>query len=184
MKMTTRITRKSSPGTWPVGDTGDMMLKNSYIKLKTLTENNSKQKKSKLVPMIVIYSKHLPNIGEIVRRRLPILHRSEKMKVVFKEPSLTACRRARNIADICVHTKHRRQFNRETPGCFKCSKKCAVHICPFYGFDGSSYQIARKVTCDSRNVIYCISCTECSAPIYVRETGDRVYARMQIHFLG
>ena len=108
------------------------------------------------------------------------------MKVVFKEPALTAYRRARNIADICVHTKHGRQFNRKTPGCFKCSKKCAM--CPymsendsFHGLDGSSYQMARKVTCDSRNVIYCISCTECSTPIYVGETGDRVYARMQNH---
>ena len=50
-----------------------------------------------------------------------------------------------------------------------------------YGRDRSSYQMARKVTCDSRNVIYCISCTECSAPIYIGETGDRVYARMQNH---
>ena len=121
--------------------------------------NKSKQEKSKRIPLVVTYSKHLPNIGEIVRRRLPILHRSEKMKVVFKEPALTTYRRALNIADICVHTKHRRQFNRETPGCFKCSKKCAV--CPymsendsFHGFDSSSYQMARKVTCDSRNVIY------------------------------
>ena len=56
--------------------------------------------------MVVTYSKHLPNMGEIVRRRLPILHRSEKMKGVFKEPALTAYRRARNIADISVHTKH------------------------------------------------------------------------------
>ena len=44
----------------------------------------------------------------------------------------------------------------------------------FHGLDGSSYQMARKVTCDSRNVIYCISCTECSTIIYVGETGDRV----------
>ena len=108
------------------------------------------------------------------------------MMVVFKDPVLTAYRGARNIADICVHTKHRRQFNRETPGCSKCSKKCAV--CPyisendsFHGLDGSSYQMARKVTCDSRNVIYFISCIECSAPIFGGETGDRVYARMQNH---
>ena len=93
--------------------------------------NKSKQKKSKRVPLVVTYSKHLPNIGEIVRRRLPILHRSEKMKVVFKEPALTAYRRARNIADICVHMKHHRQFNRETPDASNArrSVRC-VHICP------------------------------------------------------
>ena len=48
MKMTTRITRKSSQGTCPVGDTGDMMLKNSYIKLKTLTEKNSSNTETNL----------------------------------------------------------------------------------------------------------------------------------------
>ena len=76
----------------PSGIQGIWKKNNSYIKLKTLTEKNSsnknfssksKQKKWKRVPLVVTYSKHLPNIGEIVRRRLPILHRSEKMKVVF-----------------------------------------------------------------------------------------------------
>ena len=59
------------------------------------------------------------------------------------------------------------------------SVRC-VHICPEM-IHFMHLMVRRTKRLGKSHVIYCISCTECSTPIYVGETGYRVYARMQNH---
>ena len=59
------------------------------------------------------------------------------------------------------------------------SMRC-VRICPkmIYFMD---LMVRRTKWLGKSHAILVTSCTECSTPIYVGETGDRVYARMQNH---
>ena len=49
--------------------------------------------------------KQLPEVGEIVRKNMDTLYKSEHLKEVFKQPPVLAYRRDRNLGDILVHGK-------------------------------------------------------------------------------
>jgi len=54
------------------------------------------------------------------------LHKSERMKNVFKELPIVSYKRNKNIKDILVHRKHSIQFYNRENGCKRCGKNCAL----------------------------------------------------------
>jgi len=65
-----------------------------------LLQYRKKGRQTIRVPLVLTFSRTLPNIGGILRRHFPTLHRSAEIKQVFPEVSLVACRRDSNIQDI------------------------------------------------------------------------------------
>ena len=53
-------------------------------------------------PLVVTYHPDLPKLHEILRRHLPILRVSERMKQVVPNPPLEAYRRPKNLKDLLV----------------------------------------------------------------------------------
>jgi hypothetical protein len=49
------------------------------------------------VPLVITYSKALPNIHEILKKNMKILYDSEKMKRIFDEPPIVSYKRDKNI---------------------------------------------------------------------------------------
>ena len=66
------------------------------------------------VPLVVTYSKQLPNIHKIVKKHQDILHKSNRMKEIFKTQPIIAYRRDKNIGDILIHGKTSRVVNSRT----------------------------------------------------------------------
>ena len=59
------------------------------LKRDDLLDYKNRDKKVKRVPLVMTYSKHLPNISKIVWKHLRILHNSEKLKKkYFLRPQL------------------------------------------------------------------------------------------------
>ena len=56
-----------------------------------------------MVPLVITYMKNLPDIGDIVRKHVGILHNSTGMRKCFPAPTLVAFKRDRNLADALVH---------------------------------------------------------------------------------
>ena len=71
---------------------------------------------------------------------------------------MAAYRRDRNLVDILVHGKLKRDMSRQRPRCKAGCKVCAI-------------QVGKDSMCDERDVIYGITCTECKKVVYVGETG-------------
>jgi hypothetical protein len=98
----------------------------------------------------VTFSRALPNVGQIVRKHLPELHSSDRMKEIFPNPPIAAFRRDNNLQDILVNKKHNKPFFQKPNSCAPCrSKKCA--ICPyvieadtFIGVNGASYKVRNR----------------------------------------
>lgn len=138
---------------------------------------------SKRVPLTITFSRALPNIGHILRRHMPLLHTSDRMKKAFQEPPIVAFRRDCNLQDILVHKKHNRQFFRKENICAPCdAERCA--LCPymikastFQDPVGNTYKVRNNITCKSTNVVYAVFCRKCDAYVYVGETGDTLYQR-------
>ena len=81
-------------------------------------------------------------------------------------------------------------MGRQRPHC-NCANKCKNRKCQFCPLlnrtgrivsthTGREYQCKKDVTCQSNNLIYCISCTKCSKQ-YVGQTGDTLHKRFGAH---
>ena len=122
-----------------------------------------KKENMERVPLVLTFSKHLPDIRGIIRRNLPELHRLGAMKEVFEEVPIVAYRRGRNLGDTLVHGKTNRIVRGFSNQPIECHKKCVVcdmlkkgiHRCD----DELSKQVDRKQRCDAWNVVYGINCT-------------------------
>ena len=147
-----------------------------------LTYRNKEHKNTR-VPLVLTFSRALPNVGGILRKHLPTLYRSDEMKRVFPEVSMVAFRRDSNLQDILVHKKHNRQFFAQSNSSGPCgAKRCAV--CPyvisadtFTSAEGITYKVRNQITCTSTNVVYALYCKRCKQYVYVGETGDTLYQR-------
>jgi len=75
---------------------------------------------------LVLTSSRLPDIHNIIRKNMPVLHRSEDMKKIFKEIPIIAYRRDRNLWDTLVHGKTNRVMRDLNVSVERCQKKCVV----------------------------------------------------------
>ena len=141
------------------------------------------RKQNNRVPLVITYSKALPNIHDILRKNMKILNQSYKMKKVFNQPPIVSFRRDKNIKDILVHRKHNLQFYNKQNGCKRCWKNCALckYLLESTTFEDNgrhTFMIQVNINCKSIGVIYWIFCTKCNRNIYVGQTGDTLYQRM------
>ena len=86
-------------------------IDNELKKVDKLDRNNLLQyrtdkSKTDRVQLVLTYSKGLPHVSEIIKKKMTVLHKSEKMKKVFIKPPILAFRRDKNLKDILVHKKH------------------------------------------------------------------------------
>ena len=95
----------------------------------TLLQFRTDKSKTDRVPLVLTYSKGLPHVREIIKKKMTVLHKSEKIKKVFIKPPILAFRRDKNLKDILVHKKHNSMFFKQEHKCEPCSRNCA--ICPY-----------------------------------------------------
>ena len=156
----------------------DSMNRKDLLQYKT-------RKKNDRVPLVVTFSENLPNVQNILHRRMDILERSSRMKDVYTAPPITAYRRDQNIKDVLVHIKHNKQFRNSQQGSHKCEKECTICQYVKQGCkvmqDEREYQFKDSVTCKTSNLVYGIHCDVCDKIVYVGETGTTLYERMANH---
>ena len=158
----------------------DTINRDQLLNYKQKTENNR-------VPLVITFSKALPNVHRILRKNMKTLHRSERLKQIFQTPPIVAFKRDKNIKDILVHKKHNLMFYKSTNECTPCGQSCALcsHVIKTDNFtdnDGNEYKIQGNINCKTVGVIYNIICSHCNKLMYVGQTGDSLYQRMLLNF--
>ena len=148
-----------------------------------LKVNRKEDKNSKRVPLVVTYSNLLPDIQHITKKHLDVLHRSSKMRDVFKDPPIVAFRRDKNLSDVLVHGKTNKALKSTRlnckPGCGNCSIISRETVSDTS--HQNKYTPVSDINCQSRNVIYGIICTSCKSTVYVGETERQLRERMTEH---
>ena len=137
-------------------------------------------------PMVVTYHPDLPPLSKILRKHLPVLHISEKMKQSVPYPPLVAYRRPRNLKDLLVRTSMKPPQQSYTGSC-QCRRprcKTCVHIKPGTRFvskvTGEKFFARVTATCKTTNIVYLIECRKCGKQ-YVGETENALHLRMNGH---
>lgn len=159
--------------------------------LKPATRNKNKRK---VTPLVIDYNPNLPEVGRIIQDNLHILHSTPLMREIFPDRNIiTAFRRPKNLKELVAPSKFRPRNNvndhqRPTPsGCFKCQNRC--DLCSNYFIESSSftsfatgktYRIKEHLSCDSKNLIYLVSCNKCKLQ-YVGSTKTSFKVRFRNH---
>lgn len=147
----------------------------------TLLLKKEKRKKIDRVPLVLTFSKILPDIRAIFKKHQTTLYMSDRMRQVFPEPPLLAYRRDRNLCDVLVHTKTNRALSckRETCGCEICLQISTSEVSNTS--KDNSYLPVPGVDCSVRNIVYVIMCKRCGETVYVGETERTLKERMKEH---
>ena len=146
-----------------------------------LLENRNKKNKSDRVPLVLTFSKLLPDIRNILRKHQATLHKSERMREVFDKPPLLAFRRDKNLCDVLVHRKTDKILGQK-------GENCAFDVCESIIKDTISdtkgekfYSVVKDATCKDRNLIYALICNRCAKTVYVGETVRTLKERTTEH---
>ena len=138
-------------------------------------------KKSKRVPLVLTYSKLLPDVRNILRKHQKTLFRSERMREIFPDIPLLAFRRDKNLCDTLVH--------RKTTNALKTSEnKCDCEVCKIIKTDDISdtkgarnFGVVKDARCTDRNLVYALICEKCAKTVYVGETERTLKERTEEH---
>jgi hypothetical protein len=132
-----------------------------------LLKYKNKTDKKERVPLVLTYSKNLPNVSNILHKHIDLLKKSHRMCKVFTEEPMAAYRRDKNLEDVLVHSKLRRDVSRPERKCVDKCRTCDV--------------LGEAPGCRHRDVVYGIRCMKCDRIVYVGETGRELGERIDEH---
>ena len=139
---------------------------------------------------VVSYDPRLPSISGIVKKHWrTMVHNDPHLKESFPLPPLVAYKRPPNIKDKLIRAKvptsQSGRPKRNLPGMRKCNN---CPICPFVQPGKTvkstatkfSVEINTEVNCQTRNIVYCITCQKCRVQ-YVGESDRTLQTRFSEH---
>ena len=144
------------------------------------------------VPFAITYHPNLMDLPQKLHTsHKNILLKSQTCKIIFKEPPLTAFRRPANLKNFLVKASlpaERVVTTAVTKGFQFCGKTCVIHkyFTPSKQFQSSVnntiYFINQHINCNTRNIIYLITCTKphCQKQ-YIGQSGRSLKARNEQH---
>ena len=138
------------------------------------------------------YHPALPSISKFIKKAHNTMIKDPYLKEIFPKPPMVAYRRTQSLKDLLIRaklTKPNQRSSRHLKGMKKCLQpSCAC--CPFVSegtklkSNNSQYtaNISSRTTCESKNIVYCITCTKpsCGAQ-YVGETKRSLKDRFSQH---
>ena len=139
----------------------------------------------------VLFDPRLPSIPGIVQRHYrSMVSNDNHLKEVFPKPPLVAFRRPKNIREMIIKAKVTSSITRASRtqvGLRKCTNVSCV-TCPYIipgkvvkaHASNVRVEVNTAVTCNTPNVIYCISCNHCDKQ-YIGETKRPLKDRFAEH---
>ena len=150
----------------------------------------TRQPNSNRVPLVTEYHPGLPPLAKFIRKHLPILQSTARLKSIFSDPPIVAFSRPPNLRDILVRAKFQDkasvEANNENFGCSPCPANCKTCALVDSTKQFQSHQTARtfqirqSINCLSKNVIYLIYCNICGTQ-YVGESKNSLRMRITQH---
>ena len=147
----------------------------------------------KIFPLVTTFNPMLPDLNHIIKKHLHFLESNPKLKELFPKNSIIpSYRRSKSLKEILAPSKFASATSQNTnscaAGCFKCDKN-RCDLCKNYFIEsrvfssfktGKSYTIRSNLTCDSKNVIYLVSCKKCQLQ-YIGSTTTEFKVRFRNH---
>ena len=110
------------------------------------------------------------------------------MKHVLPEAPICGERNCRSLRDILMPSVLPPPIE-ANPGCHRCQRRkcviCEKHLAEVSTFmscrTGESFNIRGNYTCDTKNIVYLISCKKCRGAQYVGQSQNSLRERFYLH---
>jgi hypothetical protein len=158
------------------------------------TRPDQPKDKEKQFFLITHYNPEEAPLEDIVKQTWPILGRSIHTENAYAKRVIFGHSRTKNLKDILVHAKLPKvkpdsRLLRIRSAARRCVAKSLCRYCPKLNKSGNitststgnTYSTKYNITCNSNNLIYCISCKVCHKQ-YVGQTKNAVKDRFKGHF--
>ena len=180
---------------YPVNLVDNQFLKALTIPRKDLLKQKFRASK-KIFPFVTTFNPMLPDLNYIIKKHLHFLASNPRLRELFPKNSIiSSYRRSKNLKKILAPSKfestHSQRISSPAGSCFKCDKnKC--DLCKNYFVEsrnfssfktGKSYSIRPNLTCDSKNVIFLVSCKKCQLQYIGSRTQFKVRFSSTSHSL-
>ena len=155
-----------------------------------LTPKKKEKTKNKRVPLLVTHNPGNPNFQKIIDKHWHLLELCTQ-KEAFREKAMVAYRRPKNLSDHLVRAKcssKPTERPKTNPNLHPCKTPWNCRFCPkdksknryFTSTTTGRKYTSPPYTCNTRNVVYLITCTLCKKQ-YVGETYRSFRERMIEH---
>lgn len=169
----------------------EKLIKSGIERAKKLDSNElrnptSKNSDQSSIAFVHTYNPKQPNIYKLIKSGKEMLNNSERMKeAVANTRFLNSTRQPPNLKRILTRAKF--STEEEIIGAFRCGRprcKTCPHIreASTISFNNTTqeFRIKAKMTCLSKNLLYCIICRGCNKE-YIGQTGDCLRNRVTVH---
>jgi len=155
---------------------------------KVQRQNHSEGK----VTFVIPFDPRLPKISKITQNQFALMKKDPLCAKIFEKGVQVAYKRHNNIRDILCRatltTIKNRSSNREQRGWKKCPRSNHCLTCSYsknlseftVTATGEKILIRQIITCNDKNVIYCIQCSKCHMQ-YVGKTTSKFKDRATAH---
>ena len=147
-------------------------VKKKFLDIKKLTREEARKPKlhkttfSTSCNLITQYNLLLPNLKTIIRNHLPILYSNQQMLDIFLQNTICVTyKKSKNLREILSPSLFPRSTKQNKCSIKECNRKCDICrnflvVSPHFTCFSTKrkYKTKGVLKCDSRNVIYLISC--------------------------
>ncbi len=138
---------------------------------------------------VMNYNPANPNILGLIKKHWPYLGRSCGTRFLLDYNISGSFRRAPTLSNALVRAEVKAHGNTHAPSLGECKRKNTCRYCPKLDKKGHitsqhpkrTYYTMKHITCQSFNLIYCLSCDICGIR-YVGQTKNRIVDRIGGHF--
>ena len=133
------------------------------------------------VKNVTTHSSYLPNVSQILKKHRNYLQENGLESYIEEVPRLSL-RRGKNIGDLVVNAKPKREGGRSGPsgkGCKLC--KVMKETSKVKDKDGKELLLRGEMDCRTLGAVYGMWCRKCDKVVYVGKTMNRVMDRFNGH---
>ena len=136
----------------------------------------------RILPFVHTYNPRNGNINSIIHQLNNVLREDEQTKSIYESCRfINSKRQSKNLKRILCSS----QFEDPNYSVTKCmDQRCGT--CNYitegstYNFSGRNFRINTNMSCDTRDVIYVITCPWCNE-YYIGETSNTLRSRVRVH---
>ena len=138
---------------------------------------------SRILPLVTTHNPQNTNVAPIVYQLNDVLKTDETMSKIFKNRKFINSRRQpKNLRRILTKSSFKETTEFHVTKCQ--DPRCGT--CPYirqgqsFNFNGKQFTVNNNMSCQTRNVIYVITCSGCGE-LYIGETGSTLRERIRVH---
>ena len=136
------------------------------------------------VPLVTTYHPSTKTLVREINKEWQHLSHDKSLPATFSNHPINAQRQPKNLKNLLAKSSiSKTQKKKGNSPCGKSRCQTFAHMLTSEKIElTNTFSVSTPhATCDSKNVIYCISCTRCPNAIYIGETGTKFRLRYNNH---